>query len=883
MLIRLRTALRALLRRSQAESELDEELRYHIEQQTEQNIRLGMDPEEARIAARKAFGGVEQAKERSRDARGARWIEDLWQDLRFGARLLMKKPGFTIVAVLTLALGIGANTVLFSLVNIIVFRPWPYRNPERMANVFETSVGANRGGLSPAKFLWLKERGRSFDGVAASLRRNFYLVRSEGTEMALGYRVSANLFDVLGARPALGRTFLPGEDRPGAERVVVLSYRFWRRLSGDPNLIGQKLMLQDELRTVIGVMPPDFYFQSRHTDVFVPFQFSLEDFHSPNSQRIQVTARLKPGVTLRQADAEMSDIAGRLEEEFPTGIKEPGMRAVTLTERSRLGYLPILWALQGAAGCVLLIACANLANLLLVRANTRSREFAIRAALGAGWRRIIRQSLTESILLAAMGGLLGLLLTAWSLDLVYATLPESLEYSLPLPEMERLSIDHRVLWFAFGISLLAGLISGLAPALNSARRDLNAALKDSALSGGATLGGQKLTRLLVVGEIALSLMLLVGAGLLLKSYAGLLRADMGFDIDHIYTAPIELSSQRYPEVAQRLAALREVVERTRSLPGVISAALCDKGFPVESENASGSAFTIEGHPEPSVGTEPRAEIYSVGPDYFGAVGIPLLKGRKFTEADTINSQPVVIVSESFARRFWPGEDSLGKSIRLRTGQSNTGVATIVGVSGAVRNPLASSIRSTIYYPMQQSQATGGFLILRASVDMASLVEAVRKEIRALDPNRPVLAMSSYEQSFAYAIDYPRFSATLLGFFAGLALPLAMLGIYGVMRYWVEQRVYEIGVRMALGAQSRDALKLVIGQGIRLTIAGVALGVGGALAMTRLLKTQLYGVSATDPLTFVGIALLLTFVTLLACWIPARRATKVDPLVALRRH
>jgi putative ABC transport system permease protein len=808
-------------------------------------------------------------------------MSTLWQDLRFGARMLMKRPGFTLIAVLTLALGIGANTMLFTLVNIIVFRPWPYRSPEQLVSIYETSAGVNRGGISPAKFLWLKEHPGSFESVAGTLRSGFYLVRSEGTELVFGYRVSAGLFDVLGVRPALGRSFLPGEDQPGAERVVVLSYRFWRRLSGDAGLIGQKLMLGDELRTVIGVMPPEFYFPPKNTDVFVPFQFSPEDLHNPNSQRIRVWARLKQGVTLRQAEVELSGIAGRLEEEFPTGTKEPSMRVTALNERFQFDYLAILWALQGAAGCVLLIACANLANLLLVRANTRSREFAIRAALGAGWGRIIRQLLTESMLLAMLGGLLGLLLTAWSLDLVYTVLPKTFEFNLPLPDQEKLSIDHRVLWFALGISLLAGLVSGLAPALNAARRDLIVALKDSALFSGATMGGNRLTRLLVVGEIALSLVLLVGAGLLLKSLAGLLRTDMGFNSDHVFQVGIELRSQRYPEPAQRLAALQQVLERSRSLPGVVSATLSDQWFPLRDANDRGSVFTIAGRSESPAVAETRAAIFSVDPDYFRTLQIPILNGRPFTGADTAASLPVVIVSESLARRYWPGEDPLGKSIRMSAGQPNGRTATIVGISGNLRNPMALNAQQTIYYPLPQSQATGGWIIVRASVNLPGLAEAVRKEIRALDPDRPAFAMTTYKEMFDDMVSYPRFSTSLLGLFAGLALLLAALGIYGVMHYWVVQRVHDIAVRMALGAQARDVLKLVIGQGIKLALAGIILGLGGAMALTRLLKTQLYGVSTTDPLTFIGITLLLSLVALLACWIPARRATKVDPMVALR--
>ena len=860
--------------------ELDDEIESHLQMHIEDNLRLGMTPEEARREAMIKLGGIESTKEAYRDQRGLPFLDTLLHDLRYGARKLGKRPGFTLIVVSTLALGIGTNTMLFTLVNTILFGPLQFRNPDQLVSITETTERGNRP-MVPGKFVSLKQKTRSFGNMAASLRWGFPLVRSEGAEMLFGFRVSAGLFDVLKAKPGFGRTFLPGEDQPGANHVVVLSYALWQRISGDTNLIGQTIILGNDSFTVIGIMPPEFWFGSRNTGVFVPFQFSAEELRNPRGARIQVMGRLKPGTTLRQAQAELASLALPLEEEFPSGNNQPGMQAVSYRESIRPDFLRILMALQGAAVFVLLIACANIANLLLVRASTRSKEFAIRTALGAGRGRIVRQLLTESMLLALVGGILGVLLAYASLDFIYAALPDGLRLRLPLSDLQKLHINGGVLWFALGTSILTGLVFGLVPAFSTARKDLNASLKDSGRSSGVTAGGQRFSRVMVVGEMALSMVLLIGAGLMLKSLVGVLHTKTGFDSEHVLQVGFELSRERYSQPNQRIVMLGGLTERVRAMPGVVTAALVDQPFVVGNPNASGSIFQIDGQPEPPAGGEPRAEIYAVDTDYFRTVRISLLRGRQIADSDTSDTPPVVVISESVAKRYWPHDDPIGKLIRLGAVQTNTQAAMVVGIVSDVRHPLAATVQPTIYRAFKQSPGFGGFVVARTSVEPMNLAAAIQKEVRALDRTRPDLGAATHEKILADRIAYPRFSTFLLSCFAGLALLLATLGIYGVMHYWVVQRTQEMGIRMALGAQKRDVITLVLSAGGKLAFLGIGIGLIAGLWLSRLISTQLYGVSALDPATFVCLTLLFSGVGLVACYVPARRAAKVDPIVALR--
>jgi putative ABC transport system permease protein len=796
-------------------------------------------------------------------------ISDLWQDLRFGARMLLKQPGFTLIAVVTLALGIGANTAIFSIVNAALLRPFPYKEPERLVILLE-HYGV--GGFSPSypNFADWRTQNTVLAAIAA-VRQNesFNLTGTSEPERLQGRRVSAEFFATLGVKPLVGRDFFAEEDRADAAPAVILSYSLWqRRFGADPSVIGQQLTLNNQSFSVVGITPPNFQFGAQ-ADVTVPIGLQAERFRlRGRDPGADVVARLKPHVSQQQAETDLNLIAARLEQQYPESNKNRRVRVVPLHERF-VGdvRLPLL-ILLGAVGLVLLIACANVANLLLVRASARQKEMAVRVALGASRGAIVRQLLTESVLLAALGAALGALLAFWGTSLIAAQLPDG------IPRLQEAKVDAPLLVFTLAVSLLTGLLFGLAPALQASRPNLTEGLKEG--DRGSSGRRQRLRSVLVVSEVALTLTLLVGAGLLIQSFRRVLTVDPGLDAQNLLTMQMRINNPDGQQVANFFEQLQQNV---RSLPGVKSVAVSD-ALPF-GRDANHPGFFIEGQPD----NKGSGQRYAVSPNYFQTMGIALLKGRLFTAEDTRDSPQVIVIDEALARQRFPNEDPLGKRLK------ETPTSPSLEIVGVVRHvepySLDSQAQVAQFYTSFNQIALQGFtartirLLTRTEVEPLGLAPAVRGQIAALNKDQAVFNVRTMEQIVAQSVAARRFSMLLLTVFAIVALALASLGIYGLMSYTVAQHTREIGVRMALGAQASDVLKLVITQGMTLALIGVALGLVASVALTRTMKNLLFGVSATDPATFATITLLLTAVTLIACWLPARRATKVDPMVALR--
>jgi predicted permease len=888
MLSKLKTALLAMLRRSQAECELDDELRYHIEQQTEQNIRLGMSPEEARQAALKSFGGLEQAKERSRDVRGVRWIEDLWQDLCFGARMLAKHTGFTLVALLILALGIGANTAIFSVVHGVLLKPLPYPDPDRIVTVALTFPLREIELLRADDYLDWREQSQSFTRLAGYDMGDASLTGSGEAERLMLGRVSSNFFPLLGVKPLLGRDFRPEEDRPGGQSVALLSQRLWqRRFGSDPDIVGKTLTLDGAGFLVVGVVESGIrfpggagFFEMAHQsdiDLWVPLALNVRVDKRREFAPIGVIGRLKPEITLAQAQADLEAITRRIQQAYPNEYKGAVVKVSQLSEQMVGKARSALLILSGAVVFVLLIACVNVANLLLVRAMARRKELAVRAALGAGRVRLIRQLLTETAILSLLGGAIGLLLAWGGVRWLVALEPDW------VPRVRELGINGTVLGFTCLISILAGLIAGLLPALLASRTDLNDALKEGLGAKFSTRRGWwRASPALVVVELALSLVLLIGAGLMVKSFLRLLGVEKGFQTENVLTMKVRLSRSKDPaQPSQHYTYCRELLARLQTLPGVQSAALTT-WLPLTGLTGRG-VLNIEGRPPWENGKVPIVEVSTVSPDYFRTLGAQMRAGRAFNEDDRADAPPVVIINETLARRFFPGEDPLRKRLGGLHPLNPKSWAAIVGVVADIKHlGLDEEVRPEIYTPYTKgSVPSDPILVVRTAVDPVRLAAAVRREIAAGSPDQPVYEMMTMEQRLANSTAVRRNGMLLFALFAAVALIIAAIGIYGVISYSVGKRTREIGIRMALGAERRDVLKLVLKQGLKLIFAGVTIGLIASLALTRLMKNLLFEVSATDPPTFVVIALILNIVALSACWVPARRATKVDPLVALR--
>ncbi|HYP29748.1 MAG TPA: ABC transporter permease [Blastocatellia bacterium] len=860
------------------EEELDEEIQAHLRMAIEDRMGRGETAEQARDSALREFGNVGLVKEVTRDVWGWRPAGELAQDLRYGARMLVKSRGFTFIAVITLALGIGATTAIFSVVNTVLLKPLPFKESDRLVIVWEegTAQGFPRNSVSAANYIDWRDQNQVFEGMSILGRMNFNLTGVGEPERIDGRRVSANLFDLLGVKLRLGRAFLPEEDQPGSNRVVILSHGLWqRRFGSDANIIGQPLTLNGQSFTVVGVMPPQFQFPSPQDELWVPIAFTSQEAANRGNNSYEVIARMKPGVMPEQAQAEMNTIAARLKQQYPDVVKSNGSVVIPLHEQLMGDIKPALLVLLGAVGFVLLIACANVANLLLARAAVRQKEIAVRIALGAGRLRLIRQFLIESVLLAALGGAGGLLLALWGVSLLKAFIPEN------LPQVQAITVDASVLIFTLLISLLTGLIFGLAPALQSSKVNLNETLKEGGRDSASGSHGNRIRGLLVIAEVAVSLVLLIGAGLFINSFVRLLNVDAGFRADNLLTINVVLPEMKYPDQARRTAFYSDLLSRIEALPGVQSAAVTNY-IPL---TLQGDTFgiSIEGRPDPGPAERPDVVTRVISPKYFSTMGIELLQGREFGEEDRVDSPRVAVISETMARRLWPGEDPVGKRIKPGPPDSPVPWRTIIGVVKDVRQfELNANPKLQMYYCyVQPAFFVPSYLVVRTDVEPASLAAAVRGAVWEIDKDQPVSNIRTMKEVLSESIARQRFSMLLLGIFAAVALVLAAVGIYGVMSYSAAQRTREIGIRMALGAQSRDVLRLAIGQGMKMALVGVAVGLTGAFALTRLIESLLFGVSTTDPATFALVTFLLIAAALLACYIPARRATRVDPLVALR--
>jgi predicted permease len=801
-------------------------------------------------------------------------IRDLLQDTKYGARMLRKSPGLTGVAVLSLALGIGAISTIFSFVNGIMLRPLPYQEPERLVLLDETAFkqGVASMSVSFPNFLDWREQNHSFEDIACYQADGFIIGGGAEPELVMAAFVNQGLFEVLGVAPILGRTFTADEDQPDHDQVVILSHSLWqRRFGADPNILGQTLLLNNRSRTVIGVMPKGFQFPEV-AEAWGPLALNTK-LWTRTDHGLLAIARLKRGVTIEQEQAEMISIASNIEAQNP--ITNEGLSVNVIALRAGLvgDYKKALLILLGVVGFVLLIACVNVANLLLARATARQKEIAIRAALGANRRRIFRQLLTESLLLGLISGALGLVLALWGMDLLLAAIP------IDIPFWMKFDLDGRVLGFTAACSLLTGFVFGTAPALEASNPDLNETLKEGGRSGAAG-GRHRLRSLLVVAEIALSLVLLVGAGLMMRSFVSLQNVNAGIKPEGVLTMYIALPGAKYREPEKRIAFFGQLLERVRAIPGVQSAGT-NSGLPLAGNNW-GRSLTVEGYPVLSVGEAPTINHCLISPNYFSAMGITILKGRDFDERDTREATKVTIVDERLAREYWPDEDPIGKRIRFGPPEDNEPWHTIVGVVGEVKHQrLDASTRESVYLPFAQKPISKSSLAIRTSGRPESLIAAVRSQVRELDPDLPLIRVMPMTEIVARSVWQPRLYTALFGVFAAVALILATVGIYGVMSYAVTQRTREIGLRMALGAQRQDVLKLVVGQGVLLATIGVGVGLVAAVALTRLMSSLLFGVTATDPITFAAVSVLLAGVALGACFIPARRATKVDPMVALR--
>jgi len=875
---------RASLSPRQLDQEFEHELDAHLDMLADENVRRGMSPEEARRAARIRLGGQTQLKEINRELHGLPALETFFQDTRYAFRMLRKNPGFTAVAVLTLALGIGANTAIFSVVYAMLLKPLPYSRPDQLLTVFEAQpqAGVKATGWSYANFAELREQNRIFSDMAGSQQHQLTLTGRGEPSVVNTSVVTPELFSVFGQRPILGRPFYPDDGKPGAPAVVVLSENLWRGSFGaDPKVIGSSINLDKRSFTIVGVMPAVFRFPilTESEQLWIPL---VQDplFGTWMDRRgghwLQVTGRLKPGVSMTQAQAELDAIGARLAKEFPAENDGWTIRFVTLQQKIVGNVKSALLVLMGAVGLVLLIACANIANLLLTRATSRAREIAVRTALGAGRSRIVRQLLSETLVLGLLGGLAGIALAYLGVEGLTALMPQD------LPQVNAIRVDNFVLGFALLLSALASCAFGLAPALFAANSNLQSSLREGGARSGESSNRRRARSFLAAGEIALAMVLLVAAGLLLKSFSKLMAVSPGFDAQHVVQADISLPRFQYAMPQQWAAFSRELLTRLQSEPGMRDAAVV-----VPRPMADGFVnlgFDIVGNPPLSAGTSRTANYVSVSPDYFRVMQIPLLAGRLFDQHDVSASPRVSLVSEAMARIYFPNQNPLGKQIVFGFPPDIGAVREIVGVVGDVRDvALGQDPGAMMYVPYAQAPFWGANVVVRSSLSAASVAGTIRRDVQQIDKDLPVTDVAMMKDTIDATVAQPKFRTFLLGLFAAMALVLAATGIFGVISYSVSRRTNEIGIRVALGASRNRILRMVFGETLVLTCAGLVLGVPSALAGSHLLGHLLFNVSANDPATLAAVAFTLALVAAIAGYIPARRAMRVDPMVALRHE
>jgi putative ABC transport system permease protein len=862
--------------------DLDRELQSHLDPEAEDRRDAGLSADAAREAALRTLGNQAWLKEDVRARAPLAAIDDLLQDLRYGLRMLRRHPGFTIVAALTLALGIGANTAMFSVVEAVLLRPLPYPAADRLVMVWENvnlpAYKNDRNTPSPGNFNDWRRQATAFSAMAAIGYRAWNLTGAGDPTRIDGEAVSAGLFSVLGVDAALGRTFTDEEDQPGGPKVVVLGHGLWTdRFGSDRAIVGRKMLLDDTPYTIVGVMPRGFAFPDPDDRLWIPIGLTPEQLANHGSHFLRVVARLKPGATLAQAQAEIDGIAAHLTQQYPASNTGVGARVMSLRDQTTGDVQPTLLLLLGLVGFVLLMVCANIGNLLLARASAREREFAVRAALGAGRGRVLRQLLTESVLLALLGGVAGLLLASWGISALRTLAPAS------LPQATGLSLDASVGAFNFAVACLAGLACGLAPAWHAERHDLHAAIKSEA-RGSSHRSAARARNLLVVAETALGVVVLVGAGLLLRSFRQLQNVAVGFESDRVLTFRVALPAPRYGALQKRTAFYRELVDRLGAMPRVQSAG--GISFLPLTLSGRSTGINVEGDPPPAPGEVKFVDFRSVTPGYFATLRIPIIEGRDVAWSDMPDAPAAIVVSQAAARAFWPNRDAIGRRIKLGS-SNNTSIPwlTVVGVVGNVHQfDLVRQPRPAIYLAGSQDPGTGDTVrdwVVRTAGDPAALAPAARSAVWAVDGALPITRLQPLDRVRAAATGREQFTLLLVTLFAVLALVLAAVGLYGVTAYAVAQRTRELGIRVALGATSRDVVRLVLDMGGRLVLVGLAIGTLAALMLSRLMSTLLFGVSARDPMTFAGVALLLAAVSMVACYIPARRATRVDPVIALR--
>ena len=882
---RIRSWTGATVQSGRAEREMDEEMRFHIEAHAAELMKRGLSRERAVRQARLDFGGVETAKSECRDAVGVSFLENLLQDVRHSVRTMLRTPAFTVTAVIVLALGIGATTAIFSVVDAVLLRPLAYRDSGRLVTILTSGTGP----VAVANYIDWRDQSRSFSAMAAADYWSPNLTGIDSPEHIPGLKVTQNLFPTLGIEPMLGRLFLAGEDKDGADREVILSYRLWqRRFSSDPHVLGKPIVLDGNAYVIVGVMPQGFQFApfwATKTELWVPNAFGAR-IHSRGGNSLRIFARLKDGVSLKQARAEIASITARLEQQFP-GTN----RNVVVTPLKEKVVGPIetpLLVLLGAVAFVLLITCANVAHMLLARAATRQKEIAVRAALGARRGRIIRQFLTESILLGSVGGVLGLLLAIFGTRVLVAMSPSN------IPRVETVSIDLHAALFLFMATLVTSIGFGLVPAFQASSVNVNDTLKEGGRGGTEGVHRNRLRSLLVVSEFALALMLLIGAGLMIRTFAAIEAVDPGFNPHNVISMIVSVAGSKEQDGGRRELFYRQLIERVRSLPGVQAAGGINH-LPLVGD-LWGWHFAIEGRSKPRPGEAPGAIYRMVTPGYFTAMRLPIVRGRDITDADNATAPGVVIMNEQAARQYWPGEDPIGKRVSFDDDTTNTSTwLTIIGIAKdakqdswtdkATPEAYLAAFQNRDFLGISGSEASNHMnyitLVARTAGDPAAAASAMKEAAWSFDRNLAISQVVTLDGAVSDANAQPRFEMMLLSIFAAVALVLAAVGIYGVISYSASRRTHEIGVRMSLGATRADVLLLVVRHGIWLALAGSLAGIAGALLLSRLMAGLLYGVKPTDPLTFAAVAAGLGLVAMLACYIPARRAMRIDPMAALR--